>query len=98
MTKRARRMFRCFYHPADKFGNPVPMASGVLPSVDVPAVSRDEAASKAFAQVRAPITETQRLDDVPLPRATRAKRQAKPRLASLGLVTAASLLPTKDST
>lgn len=96
MSKRELRMFRCFYHPADKYGNPVPMASGVLPSVDVPAASRDEAASKAFAQVRAPITETQRMDDMPLPKAPRAKRQVKPKLAALGLVTAASLL-TKES-
>ncbi len=97
MTKtRPQLMFRCFYHPADRYGNPVPMPSGDLPSVDVAASSRDEAASLAFARVRAPITETQRLDDVPLPKAPRKRRAPKPQLQALGLVTAASLL-TKES-
>lgn len=85
-------MFECFYHPADKFGNPVPMPSGQLPSVFVAAVDRDEAASKAFRMVHAPITETHRLLDVPVPKPPRKKRQPKPKLEALGLVTAASLL------
>lgn len=93
---REKQMFRCFYHPTDRFGNPVPMASGNLPSVDVPAKDRDEAASIAYAKVRAPITETERLDGVPVPRAPRKPRQVKPKLESLGLVTGASLL-TKES-
>lgn len=88
-------MFRCFYHPTDKYGSPVPMPSGNLPSVDIAAADRDEAASVAFARVRAPITETERLDGVPVPRVPRKRRAPKPKLASLGLVTAASLL-TKD--
>ena len=89
-------MFRCFYHPADRYGNPVPMSSGNLPSVDVPARDRDEAASLAYAKVRAPITETERLDDIPVPRTPRKRRQVKPKLESHGLLSAASLL-TKES-
>ncbi len=89
---REQQMFRCFYHPADRYGNPVPMPSGNLPSVDIPAVDRDEAKSIAFAQVRAPITETERLDGVPVPKAPRKRPKPKPKLAALGLVTAASLL------
>ena len=92
---RPKQMFRCFYHPADRYGNPVPMPSGNLPSVDVAAMSRDEAASMAHRAVKAPITETQRLDDVPVPQTPRARRAPKPKLEGLGLVTAASLL-TKD--
>lgn len=88
-------MFRCFYHPTDRFGCPVPMSSGNLPSVDVCASDRDEAAAKAYRAVRAPITDTQRLDDVKPPKAPRKPRQRKPTLESLGLKTAASLL-TKE--
>lgn len=89
-------MFRCFYHPTDRFGNPVPMPSGDLPSVDVAAGDREEAASKAFRAVKAPITDTQRLDGIPVPKPPRKPRQRKPDLAALGIVTAASLLG-KDS-
>lgn len=90
---REQLMFRCFYHPTDRYGNPVPMPSGDLPSVDVAAGDREEAASKAFRAVKAPITDTQRLDGVKPPSAPRKPRQRKPNLAALGLVTAASLLP-----
>lgn len=89
-------MFRCFYHPTDRYGNPVPMPSGDLPSIDVAASSRDEAESKAFSAVRMPITETQRLDGVPAPKPPRKRREAKPKaadLAALGLRPASSLLP-----
>lgn len=85
-------MFRCFYHPTDRFGSPVPMPSGDLPSIDVAAGDIAEAESKAFRAVRAPITETQRLDGIKPPKPPRARRQSKPKLAALGLVTAASLL------
>lgn len=90
-------MFRCYYHPADRYGNPVPMASGNLPSVDLPAVDRDEAKSLAYARVKAPITETERLDGVPVPRAPRKRSPPKPKLADLGLVSAASLLRKDQS-
>lgn len=92
---REQLMFRCVYHPADKYGNPVPMPSGDLPSIDVAASTREEAASKAFRSVRAPIVETQRLDGIPVPKPPRAPRQRKPKpadLAALGLRPAASLL------
>jgi hypothetical protein len=98
-TGRSREllMFRCFYHPTDRYGNPVPMPSGDLPSVDVAAGDREEAASKAFRAVKMPITETQRLDGVPAPKPPRKTRQTKPKLAAIaGLVTAASLLKSKD--
>lgn len=88
-------MFRCYYHPTDRYGFPVPMPSGDLPSVDVAAGDREEAAAKAFRAVRAPITETQRLDGVKPPKPPRAPRQRKPKaadLAALGLVPASSLL------
>jgi hypothetical protein len=91
-SKRELRVFRCYYHPADKYGNPVPMPSGNLPSVDIEAVDRDKAKSIAFATVRAPITETERLDDVTPAKQARKPRQVKPKLADLRLVTAASLL------
>lgn len=89
-------MFRCFYHPTDRFGNPVPMPSGDLPSIDVAAADREEAASRAHRAVKAPITETQRMDGVPVPKTPRARRQRKPTavdLAALGLRPAASLVP-----
>lgn len=92
-------MFRCVYHPADKFGNPVPMPSGNLPSIDVAASTRDEAESKAFRAVRAPIVETQRLDGEKPPKAPRKSRQRKVRIAdfaALGIVSAASLLKEKS--
>lgn len=88
-------MFRCFYHPTDRFGCPVPMPSGDLPSTDVSACDREEAAAKAFRAVRAPIVETQRLDGVAPPKAPRKPRQRKVTavdLAALGLKPAASLL------
>jgi hypothetical protein len=93
-------MFRCFYHPTDRYGSPVPMPSGDLPSIDVAASSRDEAESKAFSAVRMPITETQRLDGIPVPKAPRKPRQRKVTavdLAALGLKPAASLLPKESS-
>jgi hypothetical protein len=93
---REQLMFRCFYHPTDRYGNPVPMPSGDLPSVDVCASDREEAASKAFRAVKAPITETQRLDGVKPPKVPRAQRRRKPQpvdLAALGLRPASSLLP-----
>lgn len=98
-TGRGRELmvFRCFYHPVDRFGGPVPMPSGCLPSVDVAAVDREEAVSKAFAAVKHPITETQRLDGVPVPKAPRKPRQRRPKLESLGLVPAASLLGKESS-
>jgi hypothetical protein len=87
-------MFRCFYHPTDRFGFPVPMPAGDLPSTDVAASDREEAAAKAFRAVRAPIVETQRLDGVAPPKTPRKRRAPKPKSpAELGLVTAASLLP-----
>jgi hypothetical protein len=93
-------MFRCYYHPADRYGNPVPMPSGDLPSVDVAASDREEAASKAHRAVKAPIVETQRLDGVPVPKTPRKPRQRKVTavdLAALGLKPAASLLPKESS-
>jgi len=93
---REQLMFRCYYHPADRYGNPVPMPSGNLPSIEVAAGDREEAASKAFRQIRAPIVETERLDGVPVPKAPRKPRQSKPKavdLAALGLRPASSLLP-----
>lgn len=95
--RREQQMFRCFYHPADRYGSPVPMPSGNLPSVDIAAVDRDEAASLAFKQLRAPITETERLDGVPVPKAPRKRALPKPKLADLGLVSAASLLRKDQS-
>ncbi len=89
-------MFRCFYHPVDRFGSPVPMPSGDLPSIDVAACDREEAISKAHRAVKHPITETQRLDGVKPPVTPRARRKPKPRLEALGLVTAASLLPKSN--
>lgn len=91
--KRPEMMFRCFYHPADRYGNPVPMPSGDLPSIDVAAENREVAASNAFRAIKAPIVETQRLDGVPVPKAPRKTRQRRPKLEALGLVSAASLLP-----
>jgi len=88
-------MFRCFYHPTDRYGCPVPMPSGDLPSTDVAASDREEAAAKAFRAVRAPIVETQRLDGVSPPKPPRKPRQRKPKaidLAALGLRPASSLL------
>jgi hypothetical protein len=94
-TSRSREvlMFRCYYHPTDRYGCPVPMPSGDLPSTDVAASDREEAAAKAFRAVRAPIVETQRLDGIEPPKVPRKRRTPKPKsLAELGLVSASSLL------
>lgn len=97
---REQLMFRCFYHPTDRFGNPVPMPSGDLPSVDVAAGDREEAASKAHRAVKAPIVETQRMDGVPVPKTPRTARQRKPKpaeLAALGVRPASTLLAKESS-
>lgn len=86
------RMFECRYHPASRAGVPIPNETGNLPSVQIAARTQAEAEKRAQAQVGHTIVETLRLDGIPPPKPSRKPRQRKPQLASLGLVSAASLL------
>lgn len=86
------RMFECRYHPASRSGAPIPNETGNLPSVLIAARTQSEAEKRAHAQVGHAIVETLRLDDLKAPKPPRKPRQRKPVLATLGLVTAASLL------
>ena len=52
----------CHYTPLDRDGYPVPSDSGVQPSLRVQARSAEEARRLAFATVRCPIGEVERLE------------------------------------
>ena len=87
-----QRWFECRYHPASLSGVPIPNETGNLPSIQIAARTQAEAEKRAHAQVGHAIVETIRLDDLKPPKPPRKPRQRKSVLASLGLVTAASLL------
>lgn len=87
------KLYRCYYHPVDRYGAPVPNPSGSLPSVDIEARSQAEAERLAFAKVKAPIAETERLqDEIVVAKPKRKRAASRPKLESLGLTTAAALL------
>ena len=92
------RMYEVRCHPCSKAGVPVPNETGnSIRTEIIAAPTQAEAEKRAAARNRGWIVvETLRLDDVKPPAPPRKKRQPKPRLESLGLVTAASLLNTKE--
>lgn len=85
--------YRVMYHPKSKSGMPVSNSGGREWSVEVDAASRDAAEKAAAALIGHPhiVIETQRLDDVAVAKPKRLPR-ARPKLESLGLITAAELL------
>lgn len=87
-----QRLFECRYHPASRAGVPIPNETGNLPSIQIAARTQAEAEKRAYLRVGHAIVETLRLDSLSPPKPPRKPRQRKPVLASLGLVTAASLL------
>ena len=56
------RSYRCTYSPLDRDGYPQPNETGVLPAVQVQAHSAEQAQRVAFATVRAPIVQVERLE------------------------------------
>lgn len=58
----ASRSYRCTYTPLDRDGYPQPNETGVLPTVQVRAHSAEQAQRAAYATVRAPIVQVERLE------------------------------------
>lgn len=62
MSIKATRSYRCSYHPHDRHGVPVTTDSGVLPFVQLKALSAEDAQRKAQAVTGQTVVNVERLD------------------------------------